>query len=288
MLANYAQAREWRLLGESDTNTLDLTHEMANGNTWMVRVRGTGLFRIPLSDLAAQGVDTSAPERLALYAGDAQDIREQSIWISNGNLYFINLQDHDRWSFDVVFRLKVLPPGEVGKRMQPFTGSPTYPTTLNNVPFETKIERDLLYRPLDASYELGERWHWGNMIPPNQPNYSSVFELPMVAPGSVYITPQIGVLVGPEYNGRCNSVTFGVNGSTINDVFYGPSSFEGTLELPHTAVQPTGNTVDVQSALCGSTQINAILFGSMEIAYNRYLDAQGQDLIFNNVNQLLG
>ncbi|MCB9127910.1 MAG: hypothetical protein H6638_08405 [Ardenticatenales bacterium] len=284
LLSNYEAGQAWRADSSLRPEGIDLTEELADGNTWMIRVREKGVYRIPLSELAALGVDVSAPERLVVYTGDRQSLREQAIWIANNELYFINTLDHGRWSYDVVFRLKVLPPGQFGKRMASLDGTPNQPTTLDNVPYQERMEKQNLYQSLDVASDLGDRWHWGRVVPPNLNTYTDTFDLPFVAPGDVAFTPGIGAPTGYEYSGRCNEATFGINGYEIFDQWYGAETFEGTLVVPSSAIQDTGNDLSLVGAVCGTTVINQFYLTGMDIAYQRYLQANNSDLFFDNPN----
>ncbi|MGH2543224.1 MAG: C25 family peptidase propeptide domain-containing protein, partial [Ardenticatenaceae bacterium] len=127
-LSNYEQARAWRERPDTLPEAPSLEgvapggmegidyaaqrpYPFVGGVTWLISLEGTGLFRIPLAELQAAGVDISNPDRLAVFFGSGDDPEEQAIWIDGGYLYFINTRPHGRWSEKLIYRLVVLPGG---------------------------------------------------------------------------------------------------------------------------------------------------------------------------------
>ncbi len=293
LLSNYDQARAWRMPAEP---TLQAQRPSVTTDRWMIAVEGEGLFKVPLADLAAQGVNTSNPSRLALYYGSGDTVEEQAIWIDGTTLYFVNVREHSRWSRQVVYHLEVLPSGS-GKRMSTLSGATVGGPTLSSVPYILPIEQNLSYMTLKTRVNEDERWFWKKLLANNDPTYPGndrfldvTFDLPHLntaATENVTILPKLGPVEGPEYVGRCNDVTVTIEGHSVSRAWSDFSEFGQTLSIPPSDLAATGNDAHVEFIRCDSSAIlNAIMVDRFDVTYQRTLETDSTQLSFENAKSV--
>ncbi len=286
VLINYEQTRSWATQA-APAAELELPRTQPTESSWMIQIEGIGLYRVPLSELAAKGVDISRPERLALFYGSGATEEEQAIRVDSSYLYFVNTWPHSRWSEKVVFRLKVLPSGS-GKRMADLYSPPTQPgAPLTAVPYDLRLEQDVTYMSLDSSARLGERWYWKKLnafsTPPSTGTFDASFDLPHLTQGSwsATVTPEVGPLTGYEY-GNCRRVLMRVNSASVQQEWSGTDRFEQVVTLPHSALSPTGNSIHMEHSICGTSVADTIMVNAFIVRYARGLNADASALFFDN------
>ncbi|MDQ4076618.1 MAG: C25 family cysteine peptidase, partial [Chloroflexota bacterium] len=293
MLSNYEQSRMWRVRPQASRQAEQQAEQServaSSATSWLIQLEGKGLFRIPLADLAAQGVDVSDPSRLAVYYGSGTSAQEQAIWLDGSALYLVNTRDHSRWSRKLVYRLEVLPAGNQGKRMNPLDGTPNQPGAPRTaVPYNLRLEEDHTYMTLDSSAKPGERWFWAKLTAYSsaEATFDLTFDLPHLLSSTsepVTVTPEIGPLVGSEYASYCRDVRFSVNQVEVQQQWTGPAAFAQSITLSPGQLSSTGNRLHIEHAVCAGTSADAIMFNGFTVSYQRALDAGGTALFFDNV-----
>jgi hypothetical protein len=276
ILSNYEQARQWRE-PRSSTPGLDALEAATSGNPkWMIQLEGTGVFRIPLTDLGRQGIDVSEPNRLAMFYGRSD--QQEAIWIDSGNLYLINTRPHGRWSKLVGYRLELLPPGNSGKRMQPVLAAPTQTETAISAPYDLRFEEDRVYWSIPTSAKAGERWYWKRLDFGN-PTFEATFSLPFMVP--LAPAAQVRTELGTGQS-RCRTVTVSVNGHSATQSWSTSAAFTGVVTVPQTSLAGVNNTFRIDHQACGDIRDDNMYLNSFTVRYERALVADGGSLTFNN------
>lgn len=282
-LSNYEEARAWR--SARTPIATDFAPE-GGANRWLIRVEGKGLFRVPLSQLQAAGVDISNPARLALYHGWGTGAEEQAIWIDGGILYFINTRDHGFWSKELTYNLTVLAT-PTGLRMAEEASPPTQGTTLTQVTYTQRFEEEHRYNAGATATEGNEHWFWDILIFfPALPTYTTTtsFDLPALVPNSA---GSVFTELGPDQRRpvSCYIAKVTVNNATTgNYQWSGYQPFGQTLNMAAGQLTATGNDFTVNGIHCpGNTSGNAgkLVFNAFEVTYQRYLTAQSNVLTFD-------
>nr|MBA3533572.1 hypothetical protein [Ardenticatenales bacterium] len=276
-LSNYEEARGWRSVAAGP-----LVAPQAAGDSWMIAVEGSGLFRVPYEQLASATVPLSDPDRLALFHGSGSTAEEQAIWLDEGAdntfgpgdaLYFINTRLPGRWSKQSAYRLEVLTSG-TGQRMAEVAVPPTQGPLVTSVSHEVRFEEDTLYMQRNSGAKEGERWYWKQLAAfagsPGDPAsiFETTFDLPhMAATNSVV---RVTTELGPLYT-RCHLARLLVNGRSVEKQWTDMAGFGQFLDLPQSELQATGNTFRVEAETCGTAPIDFLMLNSFTVLYQRAL-----------------
>jgi hypothetical protein len=253
----------------------------------MMEVEGMGLFAMPFSQLQGAGVDTSKPERLALYYASGERAQEQALWIDNNTLYFINKRDHNRWSKRIAYRLEVLTSGE-GLRMAESSSPPNQSSTVSSLPYELHFEEDQFYQSSISAAGASNRWYWKALtvlsaLPTN--SFSFTFDLPHVItshPLSASISVELAPLATNPHHAivLINNMQYaeqGQPGEEWNDI----SAFNQEVTVPHTALMASENQFEVEQQHISGSADN-MYFNGFSVLYQRSLMVDQEGLFFND------
>jgi hypothetical protein len=276
LLSNYDQARQWREPRDAPPALNSLEAATSGNPAWMIQLEGTGVFRIPLIDLGRQGVDISAPDRLAMFYGRSN--QQEAIWIDGGNLYLINTRAHGRWSKLLGYRLELLPPGSSGKRMLSLAAPPTQAATTISAPSDLRFEEDRVYWSIPTSAKAGERWYWKRLDFGN-PTFEATFSLPYMVPTAP--AAQVRTELGTGQS-RCRTVTVSVNGHSATQSWSTSAAFTGVVTVPQASLAGVNNTFRIDHQACGEIRDDNMYLNSFTVRYERALVADGGSLTFNN------
>lgn len=291
MLSNYEQAKAWRInhsTQASQAAQAARSSHLAGSNSWMITIDRQGLFAIPFSQLQAAGVDTSNPDRLALYYGSGATEQEQALWIDSETLYFVNTREHNRWSKDLVYRLHLLSTGS-GKRMSTLSSPPTQATTIDSVPYELRFEENTVYESLGAVAGATDRWYWRKflVLPPvfTSNSFSTFFPLPGLVnthtANPVSITPELAPLESGCHHARIliNDVEYAEKGNGCE--WSGLTAFDEPINVPHIQMlESNHNKLAIQQELQQGK--DTLMLNSFTVRYQRALTTEQDGLIFDS------
>ena len=285
MLSNYEQARAWRVERPSASDATRQA-QAAGSNSWMITVEGQGVFAIPFTQLQSAGVDTSNPERLALYYGSGDSQQEQAIWIDNDSLYFVNTRDHNRWSKNIAYRLELLSEG-TGKRMEELSSPPDQATTVDSVPYELRFEKDLIYESLGAVAGATDRWYWRKLLvlPVVRPSNSlnDTFNLPYLV--ASHSTPATMTLELAPLESGCHHARVLINGTARAEKgggcsWSGFTAFDEVVSVAHSELSTTNNDFIIEQEL--QQGADTLMFNSFTVRYQRSLVSEVRGLLFDS------
>jgi len=290
MLSNYEQAKAWRVSSTQAAQAAQAARSshVAVRNSWMITIDSQGLFAIPFSQLQAAGVDTSNPDRLALYYGSGETEQEQALWIDSQTLYFVNTREHNRWSKDLAYRLELLSEGN-GKRMSTLSSPPTQATTIDSVPYELRVEENTVYESLGAVAGATDRWYWQKflVLPPvfTSNSFSSFFALPGLVnthtAAPVAITTELAPLESGCHHARVliNDVQYAEKGSGCE--WSGLTAFDEPINVPHIQMlESNHNKFAIQQELQQGK--DTLMLNSFTVRYQRALTTEQGGLIFDS------
>lgn len=287
-LSNYEQARAWRSRPTASPTG-------GGGSNWLIQIEGTGVFRIPFTQLAAAGVPLDNLDRLMLFHGPNQTGQEtqHAIHLDSEALYFVNTLPAPRWSNKTVYRLEV-PPTGAGLRMAELDGTPNQPTTVTSVPYDLRVEEDRIYEPLETEVETVRPWYWKRLLVyPNPDIGDPIFETTFALPHLVAAHPTPATItaeLAPTVASGCHSARVVVNSQQIGEqgtgctgagAWTGLDLFNQVMTLPHSALSATSNTFHIEQRYVGGDP-DLLVHNAFTVRYQRSLVMEDRGLFFDD------